>query len=466
MAGFKIRFLLTISTLLSIVNANKLVFIDPNDRWQVFEGWGTSLCWFANALGGFPDIRNQAADLVFDISKGLGLNVIRYNIGGGDDPSHHHMRIGGDVPGFLPCENCDYDWTSDANQRWFLFAAKDRGADIFEAYSNSPPYWMTNSGCSAGGSNFADNLNFTYYDAFANYLTDVVEWYSLEGITFRTLDPFNEPTLRAWNVNGSQEGCSFNDCSAMNTIIRKVGDSLYFKGLLGNTSVSFADENTIDQEFFTISCIENNVMSYVSQYNTHAYGGALRGELHDISKLDGKRLWMSESGFTASEEMSASIELSKQILNDMRNLKPVAWVYWQVIEHIQPGIDWGLIGADFSNSSTSLDIRLAYYGFLQYTRFIRPGYQIISSNDEDTLAAYDAINKTLVLVCTNKNNISEVWNINVTMFDIGLFSAYRTSNNNEKLTLLPNTWFIIDGIINYESPANSITTWVFNLKLH
>ncbi|CAG8754794.1 12801_t:CDS:2, partial [Dentiscutata heterogama] len=67
---------------------------------------------------------------------GLGLNVIRYNIGGGDNPAHNHMRIGGDVPGFWPCENCDYNWTSDANQRWILLAAKERGADIFEAFSN------------------------------------------------------------------------------------------------------------------------------------------------------------------------------------------------------------------------------------------------------------------------------------------------------------------------------------------
>ncbi|CAG8768810.1 3417_t:CDS:2, partial [Cetraspora pellucida] len=281
-------------------------------------------------------------------------------------------------------------------------------------------------------------------DAEISYEINVVEWYNQEGITFRTLDPFNEPTLRYWNVNGNQEGCSFS-CPVMNTIIKKVGDSLDSQGLLGDISVSCSDENTFDQEFSTISCIDDNAKSYVSQYNTHAYGGTQRGELFNVSKLDGKRLWMSESGFPASGDMSASIELSEQILNDMRNLKPIAWAYWQVIEHIQPGIDWGLIGADFSNSSTFLDIRLAYYGFLQYTRFIRPGYQIISSNDNDTLAAYDAINQTLVLVCTNKNNISTIWNINVSMFNIGLFSTFRTSNNNEKLALLPNIWHIIDG---------------------
>ncbi|RIB23995.1 Glycoside Hydrolase Family 30 protein [Gigaspora rosea] len=148
--------------------------------------------------------------------------------------------------------------------------------------------------------------------------------------------------------------------------------------------------------------------------------------------------------------MSASIELSEAILNDMRNLKPVAWIYWQVIEHTpygNDGSDWGLIGADFRNSTTSLDIRLSFYGFAQYTKFIRPGYQIISSNDNDTLAAFDANSKTLVL-----------FNINICSS-----TAYRTSKNNETLKFLPNIGNITDGILTYRSPAHSITTWVFSL---
>ncbi|CAG8640845.1 8460_t:CDS:2, partial [Scutellospora calospora] len=127
------------------------------------------------------------------------------------------------------------------------------------------------------------------------------------------------------------------------------------------------------------------------------------------------------------------------------------------------GNDYGLIGADFSNSTIPLDIRLSFYGFAQYTKFIRPGYQIISSDDCDTLAAQDASKKTLVLVCTNNNNASDAWNINVSKFNISSFKAYRTSNDNETLKLLPNTWNITDGILTYESPANSITTWVFNI---
>ncbi|CAG8799941.1 42425_t:CDS:2, partial [Gigaspora margarita] len=294
-----------------------------------------------------------------------------------------------------------------------------------------------------------------------------VKWYKEQGLTFRTLEPFNEPTERYWKYFGYQEGCFYN-CSVMNIITKKVGEYLNKKGLSNETSISAFDEHIIDEEIYTESCIDNDAKSYIGQYNTHAYGGTQRIQLFNISKQDNKRLWMSELGLYSSKNMSTSIKLSEAILNDMRNLKPVAWIYWQVIEHApngNDGNDWGLIGADFSNPTTSPDIRLSFYGFAQYTKFIRPGYQIISSNDNDTLAAFDANSKTLVLVCTNKKHISDVWKINVSMFNISSFTAFRTSNNNETLNLLPNIWNITGGILTYLSPANSITTWNFSLAI-
>ena len=49
-----------------------------------FEGWGTSLAWWANDLGGWEDQTkvDEIMDLIFDPAQGLGLNIVRYNIGG------------------------------------------------------------------------------------------------------------------------------------------------------------------------------------------------------------------------------------------------------------------------------------------------------------------------------------------------------------------------------------------------
>ncbi|WP_414772389.1 hypothetical protein, partial [Escherichia coli] len=68
---------------------------------EPFEGWGTSLVWFANATGNYPpEVRQKLFDAVFG-DDGLNLNIARYNIGGGnasDVPAY--LRPGGAVPGF------------------------------------------------------------------------------------------------------------------------------------------------------------------------------------------------------------------------------------------------------------------------------------------------------------------------------------------------------------------------------
>ena len=64
-----------------------------------FQGWGTSLCWWANRVGYDPDLTQQAVNAFFSDS-GLGLDIARYNVGGGDDPSHNHVvRSDSKVPG-------------------------------------------------------------------------------------------------------------------------------------------------------------------------------------------------------------------------------------------------------------------------------------------------------------------------------------------------------------------------------
>src|SRR5688500_15268362 len=53
------------------------VRIDPSYQQQKFEGWGTSLVWFANATGNYPEpIRRQLVDMLFG-KDGLRLNIAR-----------------------------------------------------------------------------------------------------------------------------------------------------------------------------------------------------------------------------------------------------------------------------------------------------------------------------------------------------------------------------------------------------
>jgi len=125
-----------------------------NAQPGAWEGWGTSLAWFGYFIGSFPEDRlNLLLDLLFDPNKGLGLTIVRYNIGGGYNPSISTQfndptdpyRFRG-MPGFKAAKDAPYNWTQDWEQRKVLLGARDRGANTFVAFSNSPPWWMTVSG--------------------------------------------------------------------------------------------------------------------------------------------------------------------------------------------------------------------------------------------------------------------------------------------------------------------------------
>lgn len=169
----------------------------PATRLQRNEGWGVSLCWWANMCGKWSD---KNIDKIIDwlvSPTGLNYNIFRYNIGGGDDPENrnctlHHMGKGkglrAEMEGFKDSTEDIYHWDRDAAQRKIMLKIKEKRPDaIFEAFSNSAPYYMTYSGCVAGAANGGDdNLRPEYYEEFAHYLVDVCKHYKDEyGIEFK-----------------------------------------------------------------------------------------------------------------------------------------------------------------------------------------------------------------------------------------------------------------------------------------
>ena len=135
-------------TLASVARSERTCVIDPAAAGPVWRGWGTSLAWWANVVGGAPEpMRSQLCDKVF---RDLGLNIARYLVGAGDSAGTEAQEPRTRMPRFLTRE-LTYDWTVDANQRWVLQRARQLGADTFEAFACSPPPWMTHSLSVTGG---------------------------------------------------------------------------------------------------------------------------------------------------------------------------------------------------------------------------------------------------------------------------------------------------------------------------
>ncbi|GMQ63126.1 discoidin domain-containing protein [Vallitalea maricola] len=475
-------------TVKSAVDKDTLIF-DPSAQYQEFQGWGTSLIWFANVVGGWSDVnKNKIADLLFDQDKGLGLNIVRYNIGGGDDSTHNHLRSGGDVPGwatgFDSEGNLMYDWSVDQNQIWMLKAAIQRGANIKEAFSNSPPYFMTVSGCASGSVNGWDNnLQDQYYDDFADYLTEVVKHFDdNEGIVFDSLNPMNEPYTNYWKANGRQEGCHF-DRDKQALLIEETYNSLKEKGL--GTYVSAMDESVIDTGVKTFKdYYSDEVKSMMPRLNLHTYGGSNRIGAKRAADMYDKDLWMSEvdlgGGAYNPEGMKAALDLSERITKDLQEMQPNAWALWQPVENWSnmlpggesgSGSNWGLIFANFDDAGNYNGYDLAeedfligkkYYAMMNYTKFIRPNFMMIGENSSDTVAFYNEDEKRLVYVIRNSSNDTRTYDFDFSEFTtVGSdVKIYRTSAN-ENFTQLDD-----EKIINNRFKTNvvkqSITTYVID----
>ncbi len=454
------------------------VKVDPEKQYQKLEGWGTSLCWWGNMVGGYSDdARNAIIGYLFDADTGIGLNIVRYNIGGGDNPSHTHLQPGKGVPGFKPTESGGYDWTRDANQRWTLAAAKARIAPdefIAEAFSNSPPYWMTKSGCASGNSGGSDNLKTDYFDDHADYITEVVKHFRDNwDVTFRTLQPMNEPMI-GWSINGGQEGCHI-DVSLQDDLIREVKAKLDAKDLSG-TTISAPDETSIDQSLSTWKSYDAATKACVSQINTHVYGGSKRAELRAAATADGKRLWDSEcdgSGAPAPfdqwthnhNDVVPALDISYRITRDMRDMKADAWIAWQAVESEQAQTslnkNWGLLHADF-NGGENYSLTKKYYGVGQYSKFIRPGYTMIDINHADAVAFMDLQLERLVIVHRNSSDNAIDYDYDLSGFrTVGAVAeVYRTSGS-EKLARKTDIT-ITDNAFSASANAKSITTYVIS----
>lgn len=397
----------------------------------VFEGWGTSLCWWANRIGGSEILTNKCAELFFS-ENGLNLNIMRYNIGGGDNPTHNHInRTDSEMPGWWKYDSkikkFRFNPNTDKNQLNVLKAAYSKaGKDAYvEAFSNSPPYFMTRTGCSSGSkSGKGDNIKVTAIPSFANYLTDVCKYIQNNlGIQIKSLAPMNEPFSDFWKANSQkQEGCPVSPGFMQSKIIKSTAAELRKKELQ-NIILTASDETNTNRQFISTLLMSKSALCEVGRLSTHTYGKAT-GQIGTLSGKLNKNLWMSESDWSGcsgknSDEMGPALWLSEKIIEDINTLSASAWVIWQIIaSYISkepdpkgrydmpalPDITKGFWGTAFSDIDTEeIYLTQKYFSFGQFTKFIRPGMTIIHTDNSFSLAAYDKETDKFVIVAVNSD---------------------------------------------------------------
>ena len=392
---------------------------DPAKNLGQWKGWGSSLAWWARAIGGTANA-DYYADLIYTMKStegypGLGLNIVRYNVGGGgiDQPKENKgpkLQWQMDIHGYWTDpkkgDPANWNWSVDQNQRSMMERAQERGANIFQMFSDSPMWWMNSNRSTAGSDTGGDCLLAENYDRFAFYLASVAR-YSADhwGIKFDSVEPFNEPSADWWKYPNRQEGCHF-DVATQQRVAQSLRHALD-RAHLNEVIVAAADENNMDAGLSTWQAYDSASRNVVDLVDVHGYSngtkpyhGPNRMELHRA--VVGKRLWQSEYG----DGDASGYTMAQEIIHDVKELGPSAWIYWQPVEPDVREYGWGLVNANYIDTHDQLSaektplvrVNRKFYVYGQFTRYLRPGYQLIDIDDANSIAAYDRGSHTLVII--------------------------------------------------------------------
>ncbi len=471
--------------------ADYTVVIDKVDNRGAWEGWGTSLSWWAKGVGK-SNYENLHADLLFStknvevmpnvVLPGLGLNIARYNPGGGGLPTDN---IDGaidkkppiadwykDIDGYwvnwydYNPQSKSWDWSRDENQRSMMEAARLRGAS-FEFFFNAPMWWMTYEKSSAGGAIQPWNEK-----DYAYYVANVVNYAKKNwNIDVKSVEPLNEPSAGWWKFpNITQEGLNLS-LSQQVTLLKELRTQLNTLGL-NSVQISAADENTMTEAIAGYQYFQNNgASSIVDRINVHAYNGlepwrdnTARTTLKNL--VGNKPIRISEYGDNDADGMT----LAHTIIQDINYLKPSSWVYWQAIE---PYSSWGLINSNYYDPKTEFDVNRGipykinnkYYLFSQFTRYLRPNDIVIGSNDKNTIVAFDSAKKQLKFITVNFGNPQKItYDLNNLQINSGNVSSakvtFSTVSGLQKAVDTPA--FIINGMVDINAEANAVYSVVID----
>ncbi|WP_338899590.1 glycoside hydrolase [Streptomyces sp. TG1A-60] len=477
------------------------VQIDPSYQQQEFEGWGTSLVWFANATGNYPEpVRRQLVDMLFG-KDGLGLNIARYNIGGGNAPDvrKDYMKAGATMEGFWKApegttrqdmewwdpDNPDHwNWDADSGQRWWVDQIKHK-ITKWEAFSNSPPWFQTVSGYVSGGfDSSADQIRADRVDEFATYLVRVTEeMEKAHGIDFDTIAPLNEPNTPYWGTQigadgqptgGRQEGAHAGP-ALQQKVVLALDKAL--EGAKTEAEISAMDETNPTTFTRNWNAYDTAARAVLPQLNVHTYGTGMRTSARDIAKGADKKLWMSEvegtwgtgTDFTS---MDPGLGIATRMVDDMRELEPSAWVFWQPIEDSIPqaaaGKNWGSIHVPFNctaeDTLETCPIRAnsKFHTIRNFTHHIRPGDHFVKVDDPSSVAAVKKSGRAATVVHVNGGTTARSVTLDLSRF--GKVSSRATVTpvvTSADGALVKGTPVRVnDSSATLDVPAESVTTFL------
>lgn len=373
------------------------ITLNQNIEYQEFDGFGASSCWWAQICGDSA-YADEVAKTLYS-QEGLGLNIYRYNIGGGskDNPDSRIEGWRAAESFYYYNESTDkyeYDFTRDAAAQKMLDKCLSYGCiDTVVLFANSPHYSMTVSGQATGGSEeYVSNLPAENYEAYADYFLTIAEYFLEKGVPVKYISPVNEPQ---WGWGGewvAQEGCHYEKeevVELFRVFARKIKEKNIDVELMGPES---GEVGEITEWYFDNLYNDPEIrdvlgsLAYHSYWSdTNTFGKANFGTFVRIKypsfKVDMTE-WCELPCQHSNNDFDSALIMARVISQDIVLSNANSWSAWV-------GVNGSAIGADGEKYSdgllasnadfTELYMTARYYAMAHFSKYIPVGSVRISA---------------------------------------------------------------------------------------
>ena len=366
--------------------------IDFNNakKMQTLKGFGTSSCWWSQYCGKKP--AEEISELLYG-KNGLGLNIYRYNVGGGYDKDNCRVdnpwrRTESLYEFDRETEEGHYNFDNDLTARRFMKLCLEKGTvDTVILFCNSPHWSHTSTGQASGSLLYHTcNLPKMNYKKFVNYLLDITEFFIKDGVPVKYISPINEPQ---WKWGGSyvwQEGCHFETeelvevyhLFAQEIIKRKLPVFLYgpesgeMHGLTSEYLEAFKQDELIMKVM--------PVFAYHSYHSDNSVEDRIKFKNELVLKNPELRFDMSEwcelPNKSHTGNFKAALITARIIGQDLIYAGCESWTGWVAVNGIsikEDGFDYSDALISASEDFSEWHIAKRYYAMAHFTKYIPVG---------------------------------------------------------------------------------------------
>lgn len=403
--------------------------IDAGERGETLDGFGASACWWSQVAGKSKNME-EIAKLLYS-EEGLGLNIYRYNIGAGsaDNPNSNITDPWRKTESFYVLNKetgeYEYDFTQDAEAQAFLDLCLSYGCiDTVILFANSPHYTMTLNGREYGNENWwVSNLPRENYEAYAEYLITIAEYFIDKGVPVKYISPINEPNW-SWgvaSVNQSQEGCFYNS-EDIYDVYRACAKEIKER----NVDIKLAGPESGEighrlYEWFRYLYNDEEIRPYLGTLSYHSYwSDDLANNKIGLgnwieTNTDGMPVEMSEwchlPCTSPIDSIDGALLQARVMANDLNYSNINSWTAWVGVNGIGIGEDGkqysdGLLAGNADLSEYQVAMR--YYAVAHFSKFIPVGSVKIETekNINDIIKTEEVLEDGTVNTLTMKYGVN------------------------------------------------------------